>query len=169
MSNALSEMDRELLGEVSYDNEGEVAMAKANGGPGNGAFEGSRGASFTPLNAAAKTLIKISNNGDDLEPGSVSHSIVAHLTPTPPAVFCFLRPQPVSKHPHFVPHMRFPKVSPLPYFLIPSHHPALRQNSLHILLGVPYAVNRISEFLVESSLHHKISLNVFLSPCSLAN
>ena len=119
MSNALSEMDRELLGEVPYNNGGEVAMTQENGGLGNGAFEGSRGASFTPLNAAAKTLIKISNNGDDLEPGSVSHSVVAHLTPIRPAIFCFLRPQPVSKHPHFVPHMRFPKAFPLPYSLDP--------------------------------------------------
>ena len=119
MSNALSEMDRELLGEVSYSNEGEVAMAKALDGPGHGAFAGSRGASFTPLYEAAKTLIKISNNGDDLEPGSVSHSVMAHLTPTRPAIFCFLRPQPVSKHPHFVPHMRFPMAFPLPYSLDP--------------------------------------------------
>ena len=79
MSNALSEMDRELLGEVSYNDGGEGPMAKANGGHRNGVFEGSHGAEFTPLNAAAGTLIKISNNGDEFEPGSVSNSVVAHI------------------------------------------------------------------------------------------
>lgn len=103
MSNALSEMDRELLGEVSYNNGGEAAMAKANGGSSNEVFEGSHGAAFTPLNAAAGALIKISNNGDELEPGLVSCSVVAHLTFTLPAIFYFLKPQPLSKHPHFVP------------------------------------------------------------------
>ena len=120
MSNALSEMDRELLGEVPYNNGGEATMAKANGGPGDGAFEGSHGATFTPLNATAGTLIKVSSNGDELEPGSVSYSVVAHLTPTLPAIFCFLRPHPVSKHLHFVPHMiSFPEVFHLPHFLHP--------------------------------------------------
>ena len=89
MSNALSEMDRELLGEVPFNNGGEAAMAQANNGSGNGVFEGSHGAAFTPLNAAAGTLIKISNNGDEVEPGLVSHPVVAHLTSTLPAIFCF--------------------------------------------------------------------------------
>ena len=117
MSNALSEMDRELLGEVSYNNGGEATMAKANGGPGDDAFEGSHGATFTPLNATAGTLIKVSNNGDELEPGSVSYSVVAYLTLTQPAIFCFLRSQPVAKHQYFVPHMISAKVFPLPHFL----------------------------------------------------
>ena len=117
MSNALSEMDRELLGEASYNNEGEATMAKAYGGPGNGPFEGSHGATFTPLNATAGTLIKVRNNGDELEPGSVSYSIVAHLTPILPAIFCFLRSRPVSKHQYLVPHMISAKVFPLPHFL----------------------------------------------------
>lgn len=95
MSNALSEMDRELLGEVSYNDEGEGPMAKANGGPGNGVSEGSRGAMFTPLNAAAGTLIKISNNGDELEPGSVSNSVVAriHSYPTRDLLFSQTSPR----------------------------------------------------------------------------
>ena len=117
MSNALSEMDRELLGEVSHTNGGEATMAKANDGPGNGAFEGSYGATFTPLNATAGTLIKVSNNGDELESGSVSYSVVAHLTPTLPPIFYFLRSLPVSKHQYFVPHMISPKVFPLPHCL----------------------------------------------------
>ena len=117
MSNVLNEMDRELLGEVSYNNGGEATMAKAHGGPGSGAFEGSHGATFTPLNATAGTLIKVSNKGDELEPGSVSYSVVSHLTPTLPAIFCFLRSQPVFKHQYFVPHMISPKVFPLPHFL----------------------------------------------------
>ena len=117
MSNDLSEMDRELLGEVSYNNGGEATMAEVTGGSGNGAFEGSSGATFTPLNATAGTLIKVSSNGDELKPGSVSKSVVALLTPTLPAIFFFLRPQLVSKHPHFVLHMILPKVFPVPHFL----------------------------------------------------
>ena len=132
MSNALSEMDRELLGEVSCSDEGEATMAKGNGGSGNGAFEGSHGATFTPLNATAGTLIKVSSKGDELEPGSVSCSVVAHLTPTLPAIFCFLRPHPISKHPYFVPHMNdFPQGLPslsFPFSLLTMH---LYDNFLH--------------------------------------
>ena len=142
MSNALSEMDRELLGEVSYNNGGEAPIAKANGGPGNGAFEGYHGAEFTPLNATAGTLIKVSNNSDTLEPGPVSISAVAHLTNPPPAIFCFLRPHPVSKHPHFIPHMSSLSLIPVN----PSHHSCLRQTSLHLKLGTPHAVKGISTF-----------------------
>ena len=94
MSNALSEMDRELLGEVSYNDGGEATMAKVRGGPGNGAFEGSHGAMFTPLNAAAGTLIKISNNGDELEPGSVSNSVVAHIHSYPTRDLLFSQTSP---------------------------------------------------------------------------
>ena len=148
MSNALSEMDRELLGEVPYNNGGEAAMAKANSGSGNAVFEDSHGAAFTPLNAAAGTLIKISNSGDEVEPGLVSLSVVAHLTSTLPAIFCFLEPQPLSKHPHFVPQCYSPRPSLSLISLIPSHHPTLRQTSLHLNLGTLHAVNRTSGFLI---------------------
>ena len=47
-------------------------MAKANGGHGDGALEGFHGTEFTPLNATAGTLIKVSRNGDELEPSEVS-------------------------------------------------------------------------------------------------
>ena len=72
MSNPLSEIDRDLLGEVPHDNEAESTMAKANGGPGHGDTEDFPGAQFNPLNGPAGTLVKVSSNGDEIEPGKVS-------------------------------------------------------------------------------------------------
>ncbi|KAF6220496.1 hypothetical protein HO133_002929 [Letharia lupina] len=67
MSSPLSEVDRELLGEISYNNGTKATMAEANGGPGLGTHEYSHGAEFTPLNATAGTLVKVSSNGDELQ------------------------------------------------------------------------------------------------------
>ena len=72
MSSPLSEVDRELLGEIPYNKGAEVTMAETNGGPAHGAHEDSHVSEFTPLNAAAATLVKISSNGDEIEAGKVS-------------------------------------------------------------------------------------------------
>ena len=71
MSSPTNGLDRELLGEDS-NNGGEATMAKANGGSDHGAWEGSHGAEFNPINATAGTLIKVSGNGDELDSGDVS-------------------------------------------------------------------------------------------------
>ena len=72
MSSPLSEVDRELLGEIPHSNGAEATMTEAIGEPGHGAFEGSQVAEFHPLNATAGTLVKVSSKGDELEPSHVS-------------------------------------------------------------------------------------------------
>ena len=72
MSSSLNEIDRELLGEVPRNNAAEATMAETNGEPGQGDLEDFHGTEFTPLNATAGTLVKVSKNGDGLEPGNVS-------------------------------------------------------------------------------------------------
>lgn len=72
MSSQLSDIDRELLGEVSHKDGVEATTAKTTGGPGKRGLEDSYGIEFTPLNATAGTLVKVSSNGDELEPGNVS-------------------------------------------------------------------------------------------------
>lgn len=72
MSSQLNEIDRELLGEVSHKDGAEATMAETTGGPGKGGLEDSHRIEFTPLNATAGTLVKVSSNGDELEPGNVS-------------------------------------------------------------------------------------------------
>lgn len=69
MSRPLSEVDRELLGETEYNNGAETTMAKANGGPGLEAHEEFPGTAFTPLNATAGTLVKVTTKGHDVETG----------------------------------------------------------------------------------------------------
>ena len=168
MSNGLSEMDRELLGEVSYNNGGEAAMAKANGGSGSGALEGSYGTSFTPLNATAGTLIKVSSNGDEVEPGLVSFSVLASLTPTLPAIFCFLRTQLVLKHPHFVLDIILPKIFTVPHILDPFSSCNFAINFLtpkfaSCSRSQPHCW--ISHLVKPSSLvsHHRLFISMFLS------
>lgn len=75
MSRPLSEVDRELLGETEYNNGAETTMAKANGGPGLEAHEEFPGTAFTPLNATAGTLVKVTTKGHDVETGKVSQHI----------------------------------------------------------------------------------------------
>lgn len=72
MSSPLSEVDRELLGEIPYSNGAEATMTEANGEFDHGVLEGSQGAEFHPLNATAGTLVKVNSSGDVLEPGNVS-------------------------------------------------------------------------------------------------
>ena len=72
MSSPLTDVDRELLGEITHDNGAEATMSETNSGPGLGAHEDSHGNGFTPLNATAGTLVKVSSNGDEIEDGKVS-------------------------------------------------------------------------------------------------
>lgn len=158
MSNTLSTMDRELLGEVI--DGGEANLAKAHGGPRDGAFEGSNGATFTPLNATAGTLIKVSSKGDVLEPGSVSVSVVAHLTHTLPAIFCCFTTRSIPST-NTLYHMWYSsRCSHSVISFDPSHHLILQQASWCLKLGTPQAVNRISGSPIHSSLHPNISINI---------
>ena len=75
MSSPLSEVDRELLGEVLSNNGAEATMAKANGEAGTEAHDDHPGATFTPLNATAGTSVEVSSNGDEVETGKVSQHI----------------------------------------------------------------------------------------------
>lgn len=88
MSSPLSEVDRELLGEVPHNNG--ATMAEANGGPSLGAHEDSHGNGFTPLNATTSTLIKVSSNGDEVEAGKVSQNFMTHLTIPLPSTIVLL-------------------------------------------------------------------------------
>ena len=88
MSSPLSEVDRELLGEVFHNNG--ATMAEANGGTGLGAHENSHGNGFTPLNATAGTLIKVSSNGDEVKAGKVSQHSMTHLTIPLPSTIVLL-------------------------------------------------------------------------------
>ncbi|KAL9134635.1 MAG: hypothetical protein Q9175_004175 [Cornicularia normoerica] len=67
MSSPLSEVDRELLGEIPSNNGAEATTAKANDAPSHGAQENSNGTDFHPLNATAGTLVKLSSNSDEVE------------------------------------------------------------------------------------------------------
>lgn len=72
MSSPLSEVDRELLGEVPVNNGADSTMAEAHGGPDHSDLNDSSGAQFNPLNAIGGTLVQADSNGDDLEAGNVS-------------------------------------------------------------------------------------------------
>lgn len=119
MSSQLSEMDRELLGEVSHKDRAEATMAETTGGPGKGGLEDSHGIEFTPLNATAGTLVKVSSNGDELESGNVSSqsylSSHFHLLDN-----IFLAPLTIAEHPFFVLEIIYLSVCALPNDLTPS-------------------------------------------------
>ena len=72
MTNSLTDVDRELLGEVSNTNRGEVSAEKANGAADHGAVEDLYGSGFTPLNATAGTLVKVNRKGDRVDADEVS-------------------------------------------------------------------------------------------------
>lgn len=100
MSSPLTEVDRELLGETLHDSEAEAITAKANAGPGHRAQKGSDDSGFTPINATAGTLVKVSSNGDEVEARKVSEHFddPTLLTPPQPSIIFFLPPLFTLKH-----------------------------------------------------------------------
>ena len=90
MSSPLSEVDHELLREVPSSNTAKATMAKASDESGLETHGDHHGTEFTPLNATAGTLVKVSSNGDKVETGKVSQH--AHNPPHIPTTVDFLSP-----------------------------------------------------------------------------
>lgn len=99
MSSPLSEIDRELIGELPNNSGATATMAKANGEPDTEAHAHHLGTAFTPLNATAGASVKISSNGDEVETGKVSqhvrvppHLPLIHMLFLPPSSFQYVHP-----------------------------------------------------------------------------
>lgn len=120
MSSELNEIDRELLGEVEHEDGAEATMAETTGGPGKRGHEGPYSIGFTPLNATAGTLVKVSSNGEELEPGDVSSQSYPY-SHFPSLTTFSLTPFTIPEHPYFLLQIIYPRVCALPNHLTPSY------------------------------------------------